>query len=101
MKNKSIYAVIVGIVGYAFFLVAQYLADHLDSSAAELKLTSSIYILCGLGLLMFIVSIVLGVQGYQNLKGSKAIGWLGALFTPFLLILTIVYFIVIGWSAFV
>ena len=98
MKNHSIYAILSGMLGFIFFSASQYLGDHLNPPTSAQ--TSGIYIFAGLGLLMFIVSIVFGVQGYRNHKGSKAIGCVGALFTPFLVILAIGYFILTGWAAF-
>ena len=99
MKHQSIYAILLGILGFAFFTVAQYIGDnHLGVSTGQ---KAGIYLFGGSGLLMFIVSIVLGVQGYRNRKDSKVLGCLGAIFTPFLLILTIGYFLLIGWAAFV
>lgn len=99
MKNKSIYAILSGMLGFVFFSVAQYISDNIDFSASEQ--TTGIYIFGGLGLLMFIVSIVLGVQGYRNREGSKVLGCIGALFTPFLIILTIGFLFLIGWAAFI
>ena len=95
MKNKSVYAILSGMLGFAFFSIAQYMGD------IEVLTSNGIYIFGGLGVLMFIVSIVLGVQGYRNSEGSRKLGCLGAIFTPFLIILTIGFFFLIGWAAFI
>ena len=98
-KNKSIYAILLGILGFVFFSVAQYMGDYIEVLTSAQ--TTGIYILGGLGLLMFMASIVLGVQGYRNREGSKTLGCLGAIFTPFLIILIIGFFFLIGWAAFI
>ena len=99
MKNKSISAILAGVLGFVFFSVAQYMGDHIEVLTSAQ--TTAIYIFGGLGLLLFTVSIILGVQGYRNHEGSKTLGCLGAIFTPFLIILTIVFFFMIGWAAFI
>ena len=99
MKNKSIYAILSGMLGFVFFSIAQYMGDNIEVLTSAQ--TNGIYIFGGLGLLMFIVSIVLGVQGYRNSEGFKKLGCLGAIFTPLLIILTIGFFFLIGWAAFI
>ena len=98
MKNKSIYAILSGILGFFFFFIAQYMGDDIEVLTSAQ--TTGIYIFYGLGLLMFIVSIVRGVQGYRKREGSKTLGCLGAIFTPILLLLTIGFFLLVGWAAF-
>ena len=98
-KNKSIYAILSGILGLVFFSVAQYMGDHIEVLTSAQ--TTGIYIFGGSGLLLFIVSIVLGVQGYRNREGSKTLGCLGAIFTPILILLIIGFFLLIGWAAFI
>ena len=99
MKNKSIYAILSGMLGFVFFSVAQYIGDNIEVLTSEQ--TTGIYILSGLGLLMFIISIVFGVQGYRKREESKTLGCLGSIFTPILIILLIGFFILIGWAAFI
>ena len=99
MKNKSISAILAGVLGFVFFSVAQYMGDHIEVLTSAQ--TTGVYIFGSLGLLMFIVSIVLGVQGYRNRDASKTLGCLGAIFTPFLILLIIGFFFLIGWAAFI
>ena len=86
-------------LGFVFFSIAQYMGDNIEVLTSAQ--TTGIYIFDGLGLLMFIVSIVLGVQGYRTREGSKTLGCLGAIFTPILILLTIGFFLLIGWAAFI
>lgn len=99
MKNKSIYAIQLGTLGFIFFAVAQYRADYLSNAAPEQ--TNVIYILCGLGVLLFIVSFVFGLQGFRNPKVSKVLQYAGVLFSPILILFTLGYFFLIGWLAFI
>ena len=99
MKYKSIYAILSGMLGFVFFFIAHYKADKIEVLTSAQ--TTVIYIFIGLGLLMFIVSIVLGVQGYRNRVSSKKLGCLGAIFTPILILLTFGIFLLIGWTAFI
>ncbi|MFJ7730882.1 hypothetical protein ACIQXF_03230 [Lysinibacillus sp. NPDC097231] len=99
MKSKSMIAVYLGIFGFISLLVAHYIGDTSGESLSTLQITL-IYIFMALGTLMFIFSIVLGVKGYRHSEVSKVLRYLGILFTPFLILLTIAFLFLIGWAAF-
>ena len=99
MKNKSMMAIYVGISGFIFLLIGQYISD-IPEPLTTVHIIM-VYIFLALGLFMIIFSIVLGAKGYKRQKSPRVLRFIGVLFTPFLIILTITFFFLIGWAAFI
>lgn len=105
MNKFSVYAMIFGALGILFFILSG-VPIGLNKSIAvpggpppltTLEVTL-FYIFCGIGLLCFIASIVLGILGFKNKTGSRLVRYSGLLFIPIVIVGSISFGLLIAMS---
>lgn len=101
MNKLSKYAIIWGIIGIVFLVLANLAAIQHGLEPLSIIRKSLFYVFASFMLVSFIASIVLGILGVRKKEGSRVLRYIGLLFVPIFIIGFVGFIFFMAWAAFI